>query len=317
MLFNQDIPLVTVIMSVWNDHRYVNEAIESILNQSLKNFEFIIIDDGSYPPVRETIQHHLSDSRVVLFEQRNLGLTKALNFGLKMARSEFIARMDSDDISESSRLQVQLNFLTENIDFSCVGSDVELISSEGIALGLRKHFHTHDDIRAQLLRGDGGALTHPAVMFKRSIALQIGGFDEEFSTAQDLDFFLRISEVGKVSNIPITLLKWRQHESSVNRRNSMTWPKMKSLAIKKTIDRIGSSQYAYQLFLNENLFNFFENYLSLAQLSINSGRPKSALKLYFKAMMFDAQYLRGVLGILRVLFIFIYAGLKNLMQRGL
>lgn len=274
-------PLVSVVIAVVNEVQYIEEAILSILHQTYSSFELIVIADGSSEDVIAILQFYASiDSRVSLvIQKKNHGLTKSLNIGLNLSKGKYIARMDADDIAYPLRFEKQVAFLDDHPEIVCVGADVELISEDGFCLGRRIQPYEHLEIRRQLLLGNGGAMTHPVIMFSRDTALLIGGYDEAFSTAQDLDLFLRFSEVGRVENIKDTLLYWRQHPGSINRTKSQTWHAMKSLAINKTIDRIGSASFAEQLFSNQQLFQFPSDKFALAEYAFGNSRQIEAIKI--------------------------------------
>jgi glycosyltransferase involved in cell wall biosynthesis len=291
-------PDISVLMSIYNGKRFVSEAINSILNQSLTNFEFIILDDGSTDGVTEDLMRYAdADRRIRLIVQDNIGLTKSLNCGLALSRGQFIARMDADDISHPSRFALQVKEFKRDRKLVLLGSEVELVTECGIELGTMGKQLSHKDIRAQLLNGDGSALVHPAVMFRRDAALAIGGYDEAFTTAQDLDLFLRLTDSGKAANLPQTLLKWRQHYQSVNRTRSETWADAKTRAIAKTINRIGVDAYAKQKFAAERLFSFPSSDIELADFAWINDRPSQAVKLYYRELAHGPEKLRAIKGL--------------------
>jgi glycosyltransferase involved in cell wall biosynthesis len=245
-------PDISVIMAVHNGRNFLPEAIDSILGQTLRSLEFIIIDDGSSDGSSELLDAYAArDSRLRVIHQKNCGLTVSLNHGLTVARAPLIARMDGDDISMPDRLEKQARFLKAHEDHVLVGSEVLMISPEGSPLRDRGHSQVHGSIRRELLLGYGSALTHPAVMFRKSALEKIGPYDVDFSTMQDLDLFLRLSEVGNVANLAKVLLHWRQHPQSVNRTRSATWSHYKQLALHKTLSRIGLEQYLKESFPDE------------------------------------------------------------------
>lgn len=271
------VPLVSVVMSVYNGRPYLDKAVESILSQTFRDFEFIIIDDGSTDGSIEDLKRYAAcDSRIRLVIQENRGLTKSLNTGLKLACGKYIARMDADDIAFPERFEKQVAALDENPNLVMLGANVELITEYGIRLGLRPQGKGHGDIRRRLLLGDGSAMTHPVVMYHRQAALDIGSYDERFSTGQDLDLFLRLSEVGLVENLPETLLDWRQHMESINRTQFSTWRAMKILALEKTLERIGIKQFAEDIFGAENEFWFPKGCLELGQFALKNERYREA-----------------------------------------
>jgi glycosyltransferase involved in cell wall biosynthesis len=295
-------PDVSVIMSVWNGARFLAVACESILRQSHSNFEFIVIDDGSTDASARILASLAErDPRMHVATHANLGLTKSLNEALDLSNGEFIARMDADDICAPARLERQLAAFDRQPGLVLVGSGVELISEDGATLGPRRQPHGHSAIRRELLRGNGGAMTHPAIMFRRDVARRVGGFDERFVTAQDLDFFLRISEAGEVENLQETLLYWRQHPGSVNRRHSSTWTEMKALAIRETIDRIGSDRFAREMFLDTPQFSFPGSPADLGRFALRNGRPGSAVPLLLKTVLRGPRRAAAVVDVFKAL----------------
>jgi len=186
-----DRPKVTVLMSFRNSARYILKAAESILNQDYEDFEFLIINDGSTDASAEIIAS-LKDKRIRLIVNReNIGLTKSLILGLGVARSEYIARMDADDISYPFRLSSQLAVLGKNPDISVVGCHYEVIDEE--ARPLRKRGAVNDNrIIKQLLAKGENPLVHGSVVFRKKDAQAIGGYNEKFYYAQDFELWSRM-----------------------------------------------------------------------------------------------------------------------------
>lgn len=276
---------ISVLMAVFNGYDYLEESINSILNQSFSDFEFIIVDDGSTDGSSNLIREMSNiDSRIRYISHENCGLTKSLNVGLKHANAPLIARMDADDIANPDRLRRQYDEFCADHELVLLGSEVECISRDGYRLGTRGHEYTDERIRRRLLIGDGGALTHPAVMFRTHISEKINGYDERFSTTQDLDFFIRMSEKGQIRNLKDVLLHWRQHASSVNSTKFETWSDMKKMAIESAIHRIGLSAYLHQIFPPEGGIFVPQNSFELAYIARHNGRIAEATKLLKQAL---------------------------------
>ncbi len=219
-------------MAVHNGERYLKKALGSVFRQSFADFEFLAIDDGSTDRTLKILQQaRQRDGRLLVIEQQNQGLTRSLNCGLAMAKGDFVARMDADDVCHPDRFARQIEFLDENPDCVAVGSEVMMIDPEGWPIAPRRHALGHDEIDSRLMWGDGGAMTHPAVTMRASAIKEIGGYRDEFHTTQDLDLFLRLAEVGTLHNLPDVLLEWRQHGASVNHTKSHTWFEMKRRAL--------------------------------------------------------------------------------------
>ena len=202
-------------MSVYNAGDFLRPAVDSILAQTYNDFEFIIVDDGSTDGSSGALADYARcDDRVRLLQFDQVGLTVALNCAAKVAGAALIARMDADDISKPDRFEKQVRYLDENVDCVAVGTSIELIDPDGDVLGTQDSPQTHEGI-VELLHRGCGALPHPSTMFRRDIFRQVGCYNEELRYAQDLDLWLRMSEVGQLANLSDTLLSYRLHASSV------------------------------------------------------------------------------------------------------
>jgi glycosyltransferase involved in cell wall biosynthesis len=204
-------------MPVYNAEDFVREATESVLQQTFTDFEFIIIDDGSTDGSREILEELARrDSRIRLVSRPNTGYTIALNEALQLARAPYVARMDADDVSMPDRFEKQVSYLRSNPDCILVGSRILTIDPFGSPLYEPRHKLVHEAIEAELLAGVGWAVVHPASMMVREQVTAVGGYRPEMEPSEDLDLFLRLSERGKIANLPEVLLHYRQHVKSVN-----------------------------------------------------------------------------------------------------
>ena len=203
-------------MSVHNGARYLREALESVLAQTYGDFELIVVDDGSSDQTNEILREYANkDSRVRLIVQENQGLTKSLNSALALARGEFVARMDADDICFPERFEKQVEFLVQHPEFALVGTAYWAIDQTGARLGIRSMSTDPVEIDRRHLRGNT-SLAHPAIMVRREMMEKIGGYDERYPTSQDLDLFLRLAEIGPITNINQPLLYYRWHEENIS-----------------------------------------------------------------------------------------------------
>jgi glycosyltransferase involved in cell wall biosynthesis len=214
------VPAVSVLMSVYNADRYLDEAVRSILHQSFGDFEFIIIDDGSTDGSLNILRRYeASDSRIRVISRANTGYCKALNEALALARGEFIARMDADDVSAPQRFERQLKFLRANPEVLVLGAAVDLIDGDGRLL-----LRTPQPISDQEIQKDGlsghCSIVHSAVMIRRDAMVEAGGYDVDACPSEDLDLWLRLGEHGKLANLPDVLGKYRLHTSSICATNS-------------------------------------------------------------------------------------------------
>ncbi len=211
-------PAVSILLPVHNGIRHLRPAVDSILAQTLRDFEFIMIDDGSTDGSADLLrQYAQTDSRIRLVSRPNKGLTVTLNEGIALAAAPLLARMDADDIALPQRLEKQLAYLQDHPDCVLVGSAVLVIDPEGLPIRQMCSEQTHEEIdHAHLNRG--WPMVHPAVMMRTAAVRQIGGYRDQYDTLEDLDLFLRLAEIGKLANLPDLLLKYRQHFSSVTHR---------------------------------------------------------------------------------------------------
>ena len=200
-------PKVSVVMSVYNGERHLRDAVESVLNQTFRDFEFIIVDDGSTDRTWEILKSY-EDPRIVLARNReNIGLTKSLNKGLQMAKGQYIARQDADDISLPERLAKQVEFLESNGEVGLLSCSFVEIDDEGRSVSIQILPAEDSDLQERLLISN--CFCHGAAMFRRECLESVGAYREEFEFAQDYDLWLRISERYKVANLEEALYRWR------------------------------------------------------------------------------------------------------------
>jgi len=215
--------LISAIMSVYDEpDYYIKSSIESILNQSFRDFEFIIIQDT---PDNNRITLLLNeyvnkDKRVrYICNDQNIGLAQSLNKGLKIANGEYIARMDADDISLSNRFQHQIDFLEQNPEISLVGSSAVLVDENGLELQLLQNPTEHEYLRLHFLKGFTPCF-HPTWMFRKKLLENLGGY-RNLPVGQDYDFLARLMDYGlKISNLKEPLLEYREHPGRIgNNKN--------------------------------------------------------------------------------------------------
>lgn len=209
-------PLVSVLMSVYNGDQFLREAVESILCQSLRDLELIVIDDGSTDATAEILDDYKSkDPRVRVFHQENAGLIESLNRGAGFARGKYIARMDADDVSLTDRLMLQVDFLDRNPEVGVVGGAIEVITKTGKSARPDRHPCADHEIKLALLRGDT-PLVHPTVLMRKDIFVSVGGYRKVVRDAEDYDLWLRIAECCKLANLDAPVLKYRRHLGQVS-----------------------------------------------------------------------------------------------------
>jgi glycosyltransferase involved in cell wall biosynthesis len=204
-------------MGAFNAQRFLAAAIDSLLAQTLEDFELIVVDDGSRDRTFQIVKEYQArDSRVRGIQIAHGGIVDAANAGLNAARCELIARADADDLSLPNRLAKQFEYMEGHGEVVAVGSRMEVIEPYGSPLHITDHKLTHEEIEGEFLRGSGWALPQPAAMLRKSVALQVGGYRHDYPHSEDFDFFLRMAEVGRLANLPDVLVRYRVHASSSN-----------------------------------------------------------------------------------------------------
>jgi len=200
---------LSIIMSVYNDEKHLNNAIRSIRNQTYADFEFIAVNDASTDNSLEILHHHQEkDPRIRIYNNyKNVGLTKSLNTALKLANGKFIARQDADDLSRPDRLTKQLQYFEEHQNVVLLGTAGYLIDEEGRTLAYDSVLNGSGKLKKKLLVKN--QFMHGSVMIRRCELLEIGGYRQEFKYAQDYDLFLRISEKYDIDNLPEPLYFYR------------------------------------------------------------------------------------------------------------
>jgi FkbM family methyltransferase len=208
------VPMVSVLMAVHNGRDYLTQALESLYQQTWQNFELIIVDDASTDDTPE-ILNRLKDARTLIHRNpANLGLTRSLNIGLRLCRGQFVARMDADDLSLPQRFARQVEFLQSHPDIAMVGSPYYRIDAQG-NIAARIDVPADDTAIRQMMR-QKCAFGHGTVMVRRQVLLDCGGYNEDFTYAQDFDLWLRMSERYKLANLSEPLYAWRSSPQCIS-----------------------------------------------------------------------------------------------------
>jgi len=209
------VPEVSVLMAVFDTPTvYLDEAIGSILSQSFTDFEFIIIDDGSGAETESRLRFWAErDPRIRLYrEDKNIGLTKALNIGLKLVRGNYVARQDADDMSDRVRLEEQLRFMERHPSIDAVGTDAILIDAAAIRAGT---LEIPSDLKGLDRRN---ILVHGSMFFRGVVFKLVGGYDERMRLSQDYELYLRMIRIHHMSISVLSKQYYflRQHPASLS-----------------------------------------------------------------------------------------------------
>jgi glycosyltransferase involved in cell wall biosynthesis len=202
---------VSVLMPVYNSERFLREAVDSILNQTFRDFEFIIVDDGSTDGTGDILGSYTDPRIRIIHNGTNLGITASLNKGLDTARGEYIARMDHDDISEPERLAKQVAYMDENPNVVASGTWARDIDADGHETGQRC-VPAGERMRYEYWRPS--PIVHPSAILRVS---QLGDarYDANFDPGADFEFWLRLKADHDLGNVPEFLLRYRVHADSI------------------------------------------------------------------------------------------------------
>ncbi len=212
-------PLVSVIMPAYNTEKYVGQAIESILNETYKKYEFIIVDDASTDSTPTILRDFKrKDKRIIILRNKNnLGVTKSLNRALKKARGKYIARMDADDWAYPDRLRLQVDQMEKHPKVTVSGSYIEVCDKNLKVKYTRKYHLSDENIRKHIFRYSPFA--HPVTIWRGDV-IKKERYDERLKISQDYELYFRVGKRGKFMNLDKPLLKLRIHGTSISATKS-------------------------------------------------------------------------------------------------
>ena len=216
-------PKVSVIIPSYNGERFIAETVNSVLGQTLRDLELVVVEDGSTDGTRAILRDLAKrDARLRVIEKDNEGLIRTLNRGIAEARGEYIARIDHDDVARPTRLERQAGFLDGNPDYIGVGCLIQVMRADGSHVGKTR-------IRREVLQHKPGAfppkqqwLYGPTPMFRADMLRKAGGYRDKFLASEDRDLCWRIGALGKLERLPEVLVNYRYHESNMSRLRRRT-----------------------------------------------------------------------------------------------
>lgn len=206
-------PLCSVVMSVYNGGDFLSDAIESILQQTYKNFEFIIINDASTDNSLKRIQSYDDDRIIIINNEKNIFLAASLNKGINVSKGKYIVRMDADDISMPNRLSKQVQYMECNPNIGISGTCSEII---GFGSGYGKYSQENNIIKYSLLYECH--LLHPTIIMRSDLIKDHElYYNESYRKNQDYELFIRAIDITDFGNLPDYLIKYRQSEENIKR----------------------------------------------------------------------------------------------------
>ncbi len=209
-------PAITVLLPVYNGAHYLAAAIDSILQQTFTDFEFLIINDGSKDESAEILAQY-DDPRMKIIHQKNMGLSATLNKGIELAQGKYIARQDQDDISLPTRLKKQFDYLALHPECALLGTHATIWANDLATTRHHCHPAQHERLSFELLFNN--PFVHSSVMFNKQIVRELGGYstDPERQPPEDFELWSRIAKQHKIANLPERLLVYREVATSMSR----------------------------------------------------------------------------------------------------
>lgn len=263
------IPAVSIIVPCFNEPPDVlQKSLSSVAAQTFGNFECIVIDESTDPVRAEACRTFCdSDARFIYVRpSKRLGLSASLNLALEMAKADWVARFDSDDVCTPDRLQDQMQYLASHPDVDVLGGGLEIIDEAGNFLALRSYPAAHEMIARRLQLTT--AIAHPTVIYRRDLVARSGGYDISFRFAEDLDLWLRLLNQGACfANLPQTLVYYRQQQTS---RQTQHW----QFNLKARLKNFNTQYLGYRLF-------------GIAAVLVWRFVPQSLQKLVFRRLLLN------------------------------
>ena len=212
-------PRVSVLMTVFNAEDHLQKALDSLNDQEFQDFEVVVLEHGSTDHSLEVLRNW-GDHRLVLKTlASNIGRTPALNDCLSRAKGEYIAILDADDLAHPRRLSAEVQFLNVNSEVGLVGTWSEYVDDDDCKVGSSRPPVSHEKLIKQLAVRD--PLVHSSVMFRRNVAIEMGGYDPSFVYAQDFNLIIEFAKLSKIAVIDEELCTWRRASSSLTFSNDL------------------------------------------------------------------------------------------------
>jgi glycosyltransferase involved in cell wall biosynthesis len=289
-------PLITVLLPFYNAEKYLEKSIQSVLQQTFKDFELLLINDGS-TDCSEKIINQFKDPRIVYVQKfKNEGIVKCLNYGIEIAKGKYIARMDADDICTQERLLDQYTYLENYPNIDVVGSWVKVINTSSIEIDKWKLPSSTCEFNFCIYFKSDPRIAHPAAMYRTDTIKEIGCYDPNlnYSGVEDADLWFRlIKENKQIVNIPKYLLNYRIHDNQISKKKNEFGIKMYQTSYKNLLENITLKKINDKLIKNiinlKNLnilerievFIFF-NKLLFKLIQSNRLSSKKIVSSYFK-----------------------------------
>jgi glycosyltransferase involved in cell wall biosynthesis len=213
-------PKVSIIMPVYNGEKYLKESIESILSQTFKDFEFLILNDGSTDQTQKILeQYQKKDARIRLLQHHNRGIVISLNKLIDLSSCNFIARMDADDIAEPERLEKQYNLMHKHPEVVLCGTNMKIFENAPDSFRIIYSVFGEDLMNRWILCL-GPSFAHSSTMFQKKDAIECGKYNKTDYPAEDYGLWTRLSQKGQIAGINEFLIRYRRNEEGISAQNT-------------------------------------------------------------------------------------------------
>ena len=233
-------PLISMVTSVYNGEAYLKECLDSVINQTLQDFEYIILNNGSTDSTAGILARY-EDPRIRIVQQENLGIARSLNKGIHMAKSDLIARLDADDVSDPNRLEKQIKFMNQHPEIVLCGSRFKVLLEKDYI-----DFPNHAPEENEAIRKSMSCFNpfaHSTVVFRKTAFIKSGGYSAKFKFGQDYELWSRLLDFGKAYILKDKLITVRLSEQSTSSQNSKAM-RIESLQIRwKAFRKFGGNSF--------------------------------------------------------------------------
>jgi len=284
-------PLISVVIPIYNIERFIGESLDSVLNQSFKDFEIILIENGSTDNTMKIAKkYQKKDKRIVIETISEPDVQKAMNKGFEIARGKYIARMDADDICLPNRFKIQFNYLEKNPHIFLIGTSAMIIDEYGEKIGVFRKQDNYKKLKKRILKSN--PFIHPSIMFRNT---KEAFYREKFRCSEDYDMYLRLLTSEKnLTNLPDILIKYRVRKGSfMSTKPNQSFFFQKAKEFYSQRKQIGKDDYENLLppLKNTDLPDFDKSNLSIKILSeFQDNQMKNVridIKDYFRRYGFD------------------------------
>ena len=253
-------PAISVIMSTYNEEKYIETSLKSILNQTFGDFEIIIVDDASTDNTRKLIENIKDDRIHLICNEENQGLTKNLNKALKYVKGRYIARMDGDDIAFPKRFEKQMKYMEKHPDTMLVSCYTKSFGDSDLVFALPDD---SEILKVRMLVRP--VYAHPGFMMRRELIEAGYRYDEEYRTAQDYEFASRVAGKHKIGLVPEVLLLYRVHKKQISAKAGNQQFTNADKIRKRQLERLGiklteKEWEGYQMLVKESTADSLEDF---------------------------------------------------------